>query len=126
MAGVGTNRKSGLCDFWVNCGFEQRQPCTGMEGYQYLTGSEVNGPNFVTDYADHQRSYDHVRCPYVYASQLNYHCFQASPCVGCAERKCPPEVASNSTVNFMIDYDCSQLADFYVHTNSTGNYCYIR
>lgn len=117
VSGVGTNRKSGLCDHWINCGYNQRKGCD-LTATEYLTGSE-GSPDFPITYANHQRSYDHVRCPLAYAMQAQYGCVYGVDCPGCATRKCPPDIISDEKIDFMIGNNCNTESDYYVNSNNS-------
>lgn len=120
MSGVGTNRKSGLCDFWVNCGFNQRKQCD-IRREAYFTGAETD-PEFVVNFANHQRSYDHVRCPVAYANQLRLNCVHGVDCPECAIRKCPPDIIDSETTAFIFGHECDQESNFFVN-NSNIDFC---
>ncbi|KAI1278756.1 Pancreatic lipase-related protein 2 [Halotydeus destructor] len=127
--GYGSNIKCGLCDYWINCGYEQRKnPCDGMSTADYYAGSEKGGPEFAERAGAHERTYNHVICPHAYGNQLRDPCLKGIPCPGCPDKNCPPldERDQVPTTPLMIDYDCTAPADFLVRANTSdvnGDFC---
>lgn len=79
-----TNRKSGHCDYWINCGFSQH-PCSGStftevlnSSIQALRGKTAKAAGNMTKVL----TCAHSRSPEVYISQLSEKCdFMAQSCL---------------------------------------------
>lgn len=98
IGSLGTGEKSGHCDYWINCGFFQPEPCFGSEG----------------------TACSHDRSLLLYINILYGRCnFTAYQCVNCGNRfqKCSKK-GSNNPIPFIGELECSkdQNQNYVVYT----------
>lgn len=131
VSGLGTSTKAGLCNFWLNGGFNQ-EPCppgnftAWLQASADLVQGNLNaGIKAGTDVV----ACSHVRSGEVYANNLLKSCaagFSGIPCPSCGtfvEGALPQVPASTDTVPLMADYDCTAAQDFYVQSSKVSPYC---
>ena len=86
VGSFGTQQKSGHCDFWLNCGYQQH-PCTSEgqneEDLRYFITRIGKRLPYGDELSDHTRENlcGHYRSIYAYRDQLRYDCkFKARSC----------------------------------------------
>lgn len=127
----GTYKKSGNCDYWINCGYNQ-DPCLNTDVPHLLKGIVRLGAasdDELTNWISARSSCSHWRAPLVYISALarNATC-PAYECPKCGKSHfCIPEsVRANQADNLLPPFSrctSNDNSNFYVASNSLAPYC---
>lgn len=128
-AQFGTNRKSGHCDYWINCGSSQ-YPCSGssikkilLAASKFKLGKSVKSVANITS----ELSCSHGRAHDIYVSQVTHECkFRAQSCLDasgnetCAASKTCYTDGADMGFDLMPDARCdnSMNGNFYVRTKA--------
>lgn len=130
----GTYKKSGHCDYWVNCGFNQG-PCFDMDFMDLIKASarlSVMSDGEMINYIAN-RACSHWRAPEIYTSSLRGRCdatanpILSHPCPNCGKGHfCIDEKKMLPAVNQFPPFStCSPDWDvnFYVSSSSYHHFC---
>lgn len=130
---IGTSKKVGHCDYWINCGHYQLGKCLRpnyaemFEAFRNSTKSGDDGPLFTN--LQSQLSCSHLRGCKVYISAVKRKCnYKSYVCVNCGQDQ-PNDVcvSDRSKVSNTLPPDsiCTKdmNVDYLLHTEKDGNYC---
>jgi hypothetical protein len=119
---LGTNRKSGHCDYWINCGTSQH-PCSGSSFTELLTQTATLDLKTAATSVKNMTiavACSHNRAPEVYVSQVLQTCqLSARSCPSCGTQKdCLKDVGEDVGFKMIPDDGCDPSMDenYFVQT----------
>ena len=125
-ARLGSYIKSGHCDYWVNCGYNQG-PCIDVDFKRMVRGMTqlmASASNNEIESWFQDRFCSHWRSPALYISSLNGTChYQARHCPGCSAGKCNKDGPILDTLPPYSKCAPEDDRDFYVKSNSMAPHC---
>ena len=125
-ARLGSYIKSGHCDYWVNCGYNQG-PCIDVDFKRMIRGMvqlmAAKSNNEIESWFQ-DRFCSHWRSPAIYISSLTRTCnYGAKECPGCSSGKCNKDGNVLDTLPPYSKCTPDDDKDFYVKSNHWHPYC---
>lgn len=125
-ARLGSYIKSGHCDYWINCGYNQG-PCIDVDFKRMVRGMvqlmAAKSNNEIESWFQ-DRFCSHWRSPALYLSSLNRTChYQAKECPGCAHGQCNRDGKVLDTLPPYSKCTPNDHTDFYVGSGHFHPYC---
>ena len=120
-SGCSTFKKSGRCDYWVNCGYMgDQEPCPQVNPATFAAA--MTSPTGMAKVVGAQAC-DHMRAPLMYASFLAGKCrFDGATCPSCRDPLMGHSIGIDRCTaglgpadqKFMIENACNSEADYYI------------